>query len=321
MTSGSSARSPCPVRLALARPARPALDWIERVYSHAQALVQADAFLRSRAWQVMTTYNTAGAGADDRRAARATARRPSPRRGSPALYGLEILADDIQAGDGEPDAVRRARAGRRPAPTAGDRAPAGTRRTGRRSSFAVRNVPGSLAPLPRRVRGPRGEPVVARVAAGPRARAGSTSSGSTSTPRWTIRRGRRPRRPPRGDRDGPGPRLVPARRRGLTARSPGPGPGFGCRDRRRSARWSDRAGAGPALRGVERVRLLAERARLDLGRAASSLMNILLICQTTNAITMKAMIALMNAPQRMATSGRRVARRVVGVLQLDLLGC
>ena len=37
------------------------LDSIDRVYSHAQALVQADAFLRSRPWEVMTTYNTAGA--------------------------------------------------------------------------------------------------------------------------------------------------------------------------------------------------------------------------------------------------------------------
>src|SRR4029078_5191280 len=34
-----------------------------------------------------------------------------------------------------------------------------------------------------------------------------------------------------------------------------------------------------------------------------SLIKLLLICQTTNAITMKAMIALTNAPQRMSTSG------------------
>ena len=41
-----------PVRLALLALPGQSLDWIDRVYSHAQALVQADAFLRSRAWQV-----------------------------------------------------------------------------------------------------------------------------------------------------------------------------------------------------------------------------------------------------------------------------
>src|SRR5436305_1843011 len=50
-----------PVRLALLALPGQSIDWIDRVYSHAQALVQADAFLRSREWQVMTTYNTAGA--------------------------------------------------------------------------------------------------------------------------------------------------------------------------------------------------------------------------------------------------------------------
>ena len=37
------------------------LEQIERVYSIAQALDQADEFLRSRSWQVLTSYNTAGA--------------------------------------------------------------------------------------------------------------------------------------------------------------------------------------------------------------------------------------------------------------------
>ena len=50
-----------PVRLALVALPGQSIDEIERVYSHAQALAQADEFLRSRDWQVMTTYNTAGA--------------------------------------------------------------------------------------------------------------------------------------------------------------------------------------------------------------------------------------------------------------------
>jgi prephenate dehydratase len=87
-----------PVRLALLALPGQSLDWIDRVYSHAQALVQADAFLRSREWQVMTTYNTAGAARmiAERRERRAAAV-ASPRVA--ALYGLEILADDIQAGE------------------------------------------------------------------------------------------------------------------------------------------------------------------------------------------------------------------------------
>ena len=50
-----------PVRLALVALPGQSIESIERVYSHAQALAQADEFLRARDWQVMTTYNTAGA--------------------------------------------------------------------------------------------------------------------------------------------------------------------------------------------------------------------------------------------------------------------
>src|SRR3954451_3185365 len=50
-----------PVRLALVALPGQSIERIERVYSHAQALAQADEFLRSRDWQVLTTYNTAGA--------------------------------------------------------------------------------------------------------------------------------------------------------------------------------------------------------------------------------------------------------------------
>jgi prephenate dehydratase len=87
-----------PVRLALLALPGQSLEWIDRVYSHAQALVQADTFLRSRDWQVMTTYNTAGAARmiAERRERRAAAV-ASPRVAE--LYGLEILAADIQAGE------------------------------------------------------------------------------------------------------------------------------------------------------------------------------------------------------------------------------
>ena len=83
-----------PVRLCLAALPGQRLDDIERVYSHIQALGQAEAFLRARPWQLLSTYNTAGAGkaiveAGERGAAAVL----SPR--AAALFGLEILAEDI----------------------------------------------------------------------------------------------------------------------------------------------------------------------------------------------------------------------------------
>jgi prephenate dehydratase len=83
-----------PVRLCLAALPGQRLDDIERVYSHIQALGQAEAFLRSRGWQLLSTYNTAGAGkaiADS--GERGAAAVLSPR--AAALFGLEPLADDI----------------------------------------------------------------------------------------------------------------------------------------------------------------------------------------------------------------------------------
>jgi prephenate dehydratase len=133
-----------PVRLALLALPGQSLDRIDRIYSHAQALVQADAFLRTREWQVMTTYNTAGAARmiaerNERHAAAVA----SPRVAD--LYGLEILASDIQAGDEnrtrfavlarpDDDAISAAAS----APLASD-LPFRTTLV-----FAVRNVPGSL---------------------------------------------------------------------------------------------------------------------------------------------------------------------------------
>jgi prephenate dehydratase len=85
-----------PVHLCLAALPGEPLDAIERVYSHIQALGQAETFLRSRPWSLMTTYNTAGAGKliVDRQE-RGAAAVLSPRAASG--FGLAILADGIQA--------------------------------------------------------------------------------------------------------------------------------------------------------------------------------------------------------------------------------
>jgi len=128
-----------PVRLALVALPGQSIDWIERVYSHAQALAQADAFLRSRDWQVMTTYNTAGAArmiADGRE--RAAAAIASPRVAG--LYGLEVLADNVQSGDG--NRTRFAVLALEGSTASARSADPGQRKT--TLVFAVRNVPGSL---------------------------------------------------------------------------------------------------------------------------------------------------------------------------------
>ena len=49
-------------RLPGGAPRRADRPGFERVYSHIQALGQADRFLRGRPWQLLTTYNTAAAG-------------------------------------------------------------------------------------------------------------------------------------------------------------------------------------------------------------------------------------------------------------------
>jgi prephenate dehydratase len=83
-----------PVRLCLAALPGQRLENIERVYSHIQALGQAEEFLRSRPWQLLSTYNTAGAGKSIADAAeRGAAAVLSPRAAE--LFGLEVLADEI----------------------------------------------------------------------------------------------------------------------------------------------------------------------------------------------------------------------------------
>lgn len=133
-----------PVRLCLAAPAGLALANIERVYSHIQALGQAEAFLRTRPWTLLTTYNTAGAGkliVD--RGERAAAAVLSPR--AAALFGLEILADDIQD---VPDNRTRFLVLARDGLLEGGRAEAVTMpgETAFRTTivFGVRNEPGAL---------------------------------------------------------------------------------------------------------------------------------------------------------------------------------
>ena len=86
------------VRLALLALPGQTIDDIERVYSHPQALAQADEFLRERPWHVEATYNTAGAArtiveAGDRGAAAVASERVA------GLYGLSVLASNIQTGD------------------------------------------------------------------------------------------------------------------------------------------------------------------------------------------------------------------------------
>jgi prephenate dehydratase len=135
-----------PVRLALLGLPGDRLEDITRVYSISAALAQADAFLRSRPWTVQTTYNTAGAAKQvAERAERGAAAVASARVA--AIYGLAVLADDIQSGTDNrtrfaviaragDESVAAVRSAARPD------AVAGPPRTS--LAFAVRNVPGSL---------------------------------------------------------------------------------------------------------------------------------------------------------------------------------
>ena len=84
-----------PVRLCLAALPGERIEAIDRVYSHVQALGQAERFLRTRPWSLLATANTAGSGKMIRdRAERGSAAVLSPRAAH--LFGLEVLAHDIQ---------------------------------------------------------------------------------------------------------------------------------------------------------------------------------------------------------------------------------
>jgi len=128
-----------PVRLCLAALPGQHLDDIERVYSHIQALGQAEAFLRARPWQLLSTYNTAGAGKSIvDRTERGAAAVLSPR--AAGLFGLEILADGI--GDLPDNRTRFLVLARPETVTVRLRAVGAARRT--TLVVAVRNEPGTL---------------------------------------------------------------------------------------------------------------------------------------------------------------------------------
>jgi prephenate dehydratase len=133
-----------PVRLALLGLPGDALEGIREVHSISAALAQADEFLRSRAWTVRTTYNTAGAARQvaergERGIAAVAAARVAP------TYGLVVLADDIQSGD---DNRTRFAIVARPESAAAVRATAAAGVLGSPAKttlvYGVRNVPGSL---------------------------------------------------------------------------------------------------------------------------------------------------------------------------------
>ena len=84
-----------PVDLCLAALPGTTLDGIQRVYSHIQALGQAERHLRAGGWQLLTTYNTAGAGRfvlaqGDRAAGAVLSRRAAE------VLGLDVLESSIQ---------------------------------------------------------------------------------------------------------------------------------------------------------------------------------------------------------------------------------
>jgi prephenate dehydratase len=130
-----------PVHLALLALPGQTLDRIERVYSIAQALDQADAFLRSRPWQVLTSYNTAGA-------AKAIADKADMGAGAIAsprvaeLYGLEVLAADVQTSAA--NRTRFAVISRDPLPLERLTPSMLTGPVKTTLVWAVRNIPGSL---------------------------------------------------------------------------------------------------------------------------------------------------------------------------------
>jgi prephenate dehydratase len=127
-----------PVDLCLAALPGRSIEGVTRVYSHIQALGQAEGFLRTRPWSLLTTYNTAGAGklvaeSEEPGAAAVLSRRAAER------FGLTVLAASVQD---EPDnrtrfVVVRRRGETRTGPAHGAR----YRTT---IAFGVRNEPGTL---------------------------------------------------------------------------------------------------------------------------------------------------------------------------------
>ena len=117
-------------------------EGVQRVYSHIQALGQAERYLRARPWSLLSTYNTAGSGRfivaqGDRAAAAVLSRRAA------ADLGLEVLAESIQdVADNRTRFYVLARPGERGELPPGAAAPGARRRT--TIAFGVRNEPGTL---------------------------------------------------------------------------------------------------------------------------------------------------------------------------------
>jgi prephenate dehydratase len=132
-----------PVRLCLAALPGQGIDAIERVYSHIQALAQAESFLRSRPWTLLAATNTAGSGrliADRQEQGSAAVLSPRAAR----LYGLTVLADDIQTEQSNRTRFLVLAKPERAAalPATATAAPDGSRRSA--LAFSVRNEPGTL---------------------------------------------------------------------------------------------------------------------------------------------------------------------------------
>ena len=85
-----------PVQLCLAALPGQTLDDIGRVYSHAQALSQAEPFLATRNWMLLASTTTASAGAAIAQRQEMGAAAVLSVRAA-RLHGLEILASDIQS--------------------------------------------------------------------------------------------------------------------------------------------------------------------------------------------------------------------------------
>jgi len=131
-----------PIELCLAALKGQTLEGIERVYSHIQALGQAERFLRGRPWILLTTYNTAGSGRlIAERAEHGAAAVLSPRAAE--VFGLQVLAERIQdVPDNRTRFIVVAPAGM----AASDLGVRGGARAAARTTlaFAVRNEPGTL---------------------------------------------------------------------------------------------------------------------------------------------------------------------------------